>query len=477
MSYRVQLTTSVIAVTLLFGAFGVGAEEIPPGQPSFQMPPGGSSTFDSGDQKGPGGMMTPPGGQNFGSGGQGFNQQPPPNGGNMQNFQGQMPGQQQMNQQKGGGDQSGQGQGQDQSRSGGQGMGQGKNQGQGGGDQAAMQQKGMEKALKQAKNGAKGFEKQLANIKKRIASYKSKGVVIPTTLSDVITKADATLVEINAATDISSIEGPMGDLQDIGSTLSDELPKLEMASQLPKILKQVEKEYTRLKKAVDSQRKKLASVALDLSASIAELDSKVADIRTAIDAAKSPSADPAEAIQSIQDDAFSQFEDAWQLYGSLEAVKSIKTTLRKVQSQVKANDKILVKLKKDNSPDLADLQDLQDKLKAQIVVVTTASKGKDLGDLFDEMQTLGDIQNEFESLLTQSQDDGDVTNDTVSATNNFGVPHFGPPSGLPGSSVTDVKSLQGMRNMAPFMPNGSRTAPEQPQTPSTPTGPTPQGKG
>lgn len=363
----------------------------------------------------------------------------------------------------------GQGQGGGGQGGGGQQQGPG---GQGGQNQSGGEKQNKEKeakAVKQAQKQAKQFESKIVTIKKKIASYQTKGVVIPTGLTEAIAQADAAFVVIKAATQISDLEGAMGDLQDIGATISEELPKLEMAAQLPKILKQVEKEYTRLKKAVDTQRKKLASVALNLSSAIADMDSQVAAIRAAIDAAKSSitqGSDPSDIIQSIQDDAFGQFEEAWQLYGSLESVRAIKTTIRRIQTQIKANDSILAKLKKDGSADFDELNDLQTQLKAQLVVVNGLNGSKDIASLFDEIQALGDIQNEFESLLMQSQDDGDASNNTLGTKNNYGVPTFGPPSGLPGSAPTDLNSLKGMGDLAPFMPDAKPEPPVKPEPPT-----------
>jgi len=314
------------------------------------------------------------------------------------------------------------------------------------------QREGEKKGLEQMKKGAKGMEKTMKMVRGKIDAIKAKGLTPPEVLAQAVADFDANYEALKGADTLDVGQIALDKLTAVMEIIPEELPKLEMAANMNKIFAQVEKEYAKLKKSSDKQRPKLAQYQEQLGDRIAEMDTNIAGIRAAIDEAKTPGKDPAAAIEKLQDDAFGKFEETWQLYGSLEAMRAIKATMKKIEGQIKANDKLINKLTKSGSPLAGQLSEIQAKIKTQYASIKGTVSGTDFDPLFESLMGLADLQQQFEDTVIESQDDGDVTNDKLSSANGYGVPQFAPPSGLPGSGVTDEKSLEYFKKIAPYRP-------------------------
>ncbi|MEI7742037.1 MAG: hypothetical protein WCJ29_06115 [bacterium] len=318
-----------------------------------------------------------------------------------------------------------------------------------------MRKKGEAEGLKRIKKGALGVQKSLKMLIKRIDDNKKKGAVVTERLSQAVTDSQTAYDALQAATDLDVAQGELEKLQAGMEIFAEEIPKLEMSAALPKILTQVEKQYTKLAKAVKSQRPKLSKIAAQVPDQIAELDSTVAGIRAAIDAASVKGLDPQEAMDKLQDEAFDKLEGAWQMYGSLEALRSMKAAIKTINAQIKANDKLIITIKKKGLEEATQLAEIQTNIKAKWAELQPVVTGTDAEAMMNGLQELGDLQQEFEDTLTISQDDGDATNDKLGTANNWGVPNFAPPSGMPGSLPTNEGSLKMMQQMAPYMPKSA----------------------
>ncbi len=316
-----------------------------------------------------------------------------------------------------------------------------------------QQKKQMEKGLKQMKTGAKQMVKFITSIKKRIESLAAKNIPVSEELKQAVAADEATLAKLDAVQDLQEGADLVTEVQEHMDMYREEMPKLEQLAVLPQILKRADQEYVKLKKASDKSKNALKKAGSDYADLIAEVDAKVAEIRSAIDDAKKGKVvEGAEnIIESLQMTAFEKFEDAWQMIGSLEAVRTFKQTITRIDRQIKSNDKIIANLTK-RKEDVAEAKEVQVKIKAHAAVLKGKVKVKDPDELFDLLTTYSELQQEFEDAVGETQRDNAGDNVTPNSKNGFGVPKFDIPGGLPGSSSFDERSIDGLKNSAPFMP-------------------------
>ena len=315
------------------------------------------------------------------------------------------------------------------------------------------QQKKMQAGvLAQMKKAGEQFGRQIALVQKRVDALKAKNVNAPETLTKAIADSQALIAKAAASTDVAEMQDILPDMQDQSDILQQEMPKLEQLAQLPNVLKRAEQELAKLKKAVERTKVALKRAGGDYSDQTKEIDGKIAEIRTAIDNAKAGKvAEGADnVIESLQDTAFAMFEDAWQMEGSLEAVRQFKQTVTAIDKQVKNNDRIIASLVK-RKEDVADAKDLQAKIKVALADLKANVNSKNIDSIYDKLTGFSDLQQQFEDSVAVTQTDNAGDNVKPNAQNGFGVPAFDAPSGLPGSSNFDEKSIDGLKSIAPFI--------------------------
>ncbi|MEK9183242.1 MAG: hypothetical protein AAB849_01925 [Patescibacteria group bacterium] len=334
------------------------------------------------------------------------------------NFQGQ-PGMMGSDNQNGqSGQMGGQGQGQGQGNFGGEGMmgpnGQGGQGGQFGPSDEEMEkmekmrdaqeQKMRMKGLNQAKKGMTKFLKSLKMTQTKIIKMEKQGIVVPADLKSKIETAIATLESIiNAKEWSEEIEEKMMSMQEIGDGMQDIMPRLEMLSRLPKMVKKAQSEIKRLEKSYASAVKKAARAKVDVSSILGQWQAAIEELKTNLAAAASGQFEEGEdPMQAIGEGVFENLESAWRFDQIIRMVLDVKRNLRNVGSMLKKYEKNIVRLEK-KGQDMTEAKEVLGMMKEKFIEVKDIAWDKlepeEIEDFMSGLDGYMEMQQQMEEML------------------------------------------------------------------------------
>ncbi|MBI2444401.1 MAG: hypothetical protein HYV42_04150 [Candidatus Magasanikbacteria bacterium] len=316
----------------------------PPGGSFTAPPPGGTAGQPSGGdfQPAPGGQpgqFNQPGGNQFG---------PQPDSGQF----GQ-PGGNQFGPPPGGGGQFGPGNGSQfgPGNQGGQQFGpggEGQQSGPSEADMEKMEQRRMEqekkmraRGLQQMKRGLTQFSKMLERFKKRVDQLSAQGTPIPADCKENIDKTYALVQSVLTAEDLDPETFDPSELQSAGEVLQECGPKIEQAAQLPRIIKQISAQVTRLEKRHQAMVKRAERSKLDLSEGLTQVGNNIAEFKAQIEGLKT-----AEDPFAIMEELPEKFQDLEQQLQNLEAVFQFQKVLVNIQRQINRAETMVKRLEK-----------------------------------------------------------------------------------------------------------------------------------
>ncbi|KKS42970.1 MAG: hypothetical protein UV02_C0005G0001 [Candidatus Kuenenbacteria bacterium GW2011_GWA2_42_15] len=127
------------------------------------------------------------------------------------------------------------------------------------------QKKMDEQRFAQMKKGFTRFIKEVARIKNQVNVYKKKGVAIPDDLTNALGTMTEMVGKIKSATTPDELEEVMDGFQDSMMIVQEWMPKLSILVEIPRMVKQAEKEIVRAEKAYKADEKKVKSSKMDLA--------------------------------------------------------------------------------------------------------------------------------------------------------------------------------------------------------------------
>lgn len=292
----------------------------------------------------------------------------------------------------------------------------------------AQQDEQMKKQFAQMKKQFGQMGSMLKKVEARIAAVEKQGVKAPTELSEALASAKTALATIQSAQtmDDDGVQDAMSTLSESGQTFGEGMQKLEMLSQMPKMMKQAASEIKKLETAYAKSAKSAARLKIDVSAQLTEF-------RAAVDAIKAGYAEAQQLLQSgdaegaseaLQSSVWENMQDAYQYPGLIEA-------LGNVRKYVATFDKFIAKAAKNkalagNSEATSALSDMREKVAE---LKQAASRPTDPEELRSAVSDIFELQSTIESEIGGSQQNGSFQS-TGSTTFDFSS--FGQASGSQG---------------------------------------------
>lgn len=265
------------------------------------------------------------------------------------------------------------------------------------------------------KRGMKGMISGLKQLEKQVTNLTKKKIVVPTEITDNLTKLRTIMDAVNAAKTWEEAEAAgIEDMQDLMQTVDEGRQQLEMLARWPQTLKQINNELKNLdrqlkrdKTIVDRLTKKEIDMTVNYENFVAAVD-KLKAVRD--DAtAKMAAGDSEGAFDAIENDFFGQMEDVWQFDKVIQTMNNLgqfKSEFKRGITQAQQTIKKLEKKKLDVTAVKEALQELQDKGNAILAILKTKDFDAEvlIGDL-DELQNLGqDLQDKLNELMGGSED-------------------------------------------------------------------------
>ena len=266
----------------------------------------------------------------------------------------------------------------------------------------------MKRGMKNMMTGLKQFEKQVVNLGK-------KKIIVPTEITDNLTKVRTTIDAVNAAKTWEEMEAAgIEDLQDLMQTLDGGRQQLEMLARWPQTLKQINNELKNLDRQLKKDKTivdRLAKKEIDMTANYEGFAAAIAKLKAVRDdaVAKIAAGDSEGAFDAIENDFFGQMEDVWQFDKVIQTMNNLgqfKSEFKRGITQAQQTIKKLEKKKLNVTEVKEILQEVQ--AKGNAILETLKTKDFDaevlIGDL-DEMQNLGqDLQDKLNELMGGSED-------------------------------------------------------------------------
>lgn len=261
------------------------------------------------------------------------------------------------------------------------------------------------KGLQQAQKGMKNFLKSLKMTQTKMANMEKKGTVIPADLKGKIETAIATLESIiNAKEWSEEIEEKMMSMQEIGDGMQDIMPRLEMLSRLPQMVKKAQSEIKRLEKSYASAVKKTARAKVDVSSILGQWQAAIEELKSNLAAAASgqlgeEGEDP---MQAIGEGVFENLENAWRYDQIIRMVLDVKRNLRNVEAMLKKYEKQIARLEK-KGEDMSEARELLALMKEGYAEVKDIAWDKlepeEIEDFMSGLENYMEMQQQMEEML------------------------------------------------------------------------------
>jgi len=249
---------------------------------------------------------------------------------------------------------------------------------------------------------AKQISRNLKMIEKRLTSFASKGVVIPSEVIAALQKAKSIVAGLSAGASSGEDDDSTGeDLSEALQTINDALPDLEMASHFPLMLKDAKKILARQQAALKRAKAKATSVKIDLSAFMADWQKKIDAVAQAVSDAQSQfaSKDAENAIFTLRDEVFENLQELQEMMKTSDIVMSSAKMLKKADSELAKAKKAIDRLNK-KGEDTSDLQELFNSATSKINEVKELfSSGSADSELL--IQTVQDAQSAERDLFEE----------------------------------------------------------------------------
>ena len=216
-----------------------------------------------------------------------------------------------------------------------------------------------QKRFEQMKKGLNQFIKQIKRIKTQVNRY-AKTITLPEELTAAIAKVDELTAAIDSAATADDLQGISDDLQDSLQTIQEWMNKLPRLAQMPKMLKQADKEMTKVNKLYSTDERKIKSAKMT-----EELSSILTDFRTIIDQQATllnevkaeMKTDLDSAFDKLTEDFFGNIDNMYENDRTIQMALNVKRGITQMNSQIKQSEKLIKSLKK-KKIDTAELEQI-----------------------------------------------------------------------------------------------------------------------
>lgn len=207
--------------------------------------------------------------------------------------------------------------------------------------QQEQESKMKKQGLQQMKRGMKQFSTMLNRFKAKIDQLEKQGTPIPADCKENVEKAVTLVQTILTAEEIDFETFDMSELQSAGEVLQECGPKIEQAAQLPRIIKQVNAQITRLEKRVKSIETRGIRAKLDLSEALQPISAGLAQFKAELAALKD-SDDPFAFMEELPE----RFQEIEQDINSLESIFQLQQVVKKLNGQITRYEQKVKRLEK-----------------------------------------------------------------------------------------------------------------------------------
>jgi chromosome segregation ATPase len=261
--------------------------------------------------------------------------------------------------------------------------------------------------LDDMRRGMKGMGTNLKQLERQITNLAKKKIVIPTEITENVTKVRAIITAVTAAKTWEEAEtAGIEDLQDSMQALDESRQQLEMLARWPQTLKQINNELKNLDRQLKRDKiivERLAKKEIDMSVNLGGFNDAIAKLKAVRDdaTAKIAAGDSEGAFDVIESDFFGQMEDVWQFDRVIQTMNNLGQFKSDFKKRAAQADSMIKKWSK--KKDVIEAKELLAELKAKGNEILEMIKSKDIDEdtVMSALSEMEDIGQQFEDVMSE----------------------------------------------------------------------------
>lgn len=284
----------------------------------------------------------------------------------------------------------------------------------------AEQKRMEEERMRGMKNNLGGFVRGMKMAQTQVERLKKQGVTPPEELVEAMKNVDAVTVKVKNIKSVEEMEALQEEIQDTVSAVEEWMPKLPMLFELPRVVKQAEKEMTKLNKTYKADEKRAkANKKIDLKEELAEFKAAIDKHQALLNEIKALSKkDPEEAVSKMHEEFYPGLDDVWQHEEVLQIALNFQKGITRMNNEIKNGEHLIKKLKAQKL-DTAELEMTLKEVKEKFADIKNLYKIKPLNsvaliDAIDEMMSITqEFANQAEDLTGEAEFEPTLMNKEV----------------------------------------------------------------
>lgn len=251
------------------------------------------------------------------------------------------------------------------------------------------------------KRGMGQFVSGMTMVRKQVDRLVKKGLTPPAELTAALAKVSDIKVKIEAATTPEELEELPKLVDEVVQVVEEWMPKLPRIVELPRVVKQADRELTKLERAYKLDERKAKVKKLDLAENLKEFRAEIDKAKTTLAEVKNLiKAEPDKAFEKLDEDFFANLDNVWEKEKIIQVALNMKAGITRIAREIKSNEKIIAGLKKkkvDTAELEADLAAIKESYEEVKKIYNTKPVDADL--LVDTVEELFDLAQELKDKI------------------------------------------------------------------------------
>lgn len=260
-----------------------------------------------------------------------------------------------------------------------------------------MEQQRQQQQLKDMKRGLNQFIRSMNSVRKQVTSFRKRGLEIPEELSAALAKVDEIAEKIKNAQTPEEIEEVPDMVEEIVQVVQEWMPKLPRLMAIPRMLKEAEKQITRLERAYASDERKAKNSKIDLSGPLADFRAAIDKQKALLEEIKGQvKDDPEAAMDRLEEEFFGNLDNVWEHERTIQMLLNLKRAITQIPREMK-NDERLIKNLKRQKIDTTELEAIlaEGKVKFEELKSLLAAKPIDIDAVIEVMEAMMELKQSF----------------------------------------------------------------------------------
>lgn len=263
----------------------------------------------------------------------------------------------------------------------------------------------MKQQIQGMKQGMRGMFQGIKMMKTAYAKLEKQGVAAPAECLDAIAKAEALKTELDAV-DLTKIEDPdalmekMSGMMDIGPTMQECGPQIQELFNVVGMIKDADKRMKEITRAVNRAKSVAKRSKVDLSDTVAQLDSELIALTQQLADAKAKT-NPTEKREALED-FFEGMQKIFDTVGIVEGLSNAGRIRQQFAAELRQFNSRITALKR-KKEDTSGLEATYGELKAKFDEMTAALARRPLDqeELFSLMEEYNELRQSFREQLDE----------------------------------------------------------------------------